>query len=151
MNEVGKERWTLASLKDYLVAIIHANDERYAQRFLDSQTAVQAALSAARTAVDAALSAAKEAVAKAEAASEKRFEGVNEFRGTLADQQRTLMPRSEQESINHSLFDKLAQHEKRFDQMQGERRGGKDVFAYLVAGVGLAVSVVEGIALLSKK
>lgn len=35
------------------------------------------------------------AVIKAETATEKRFEGVNEFRQTLADQAATLMPRSE--------------------------------------------------------
>ena len=42
-----------------------------------------------------ALNNADKAVIKAETATEKRFEGVNEFRQTLADQAATLMPRSE--------------------------------------------------------
>lgn len=42
-----------------------------------------------------ALAAADKAVTKAEIATEKRFEGVNEFRATLADQANRLMPREE--------------------------------------------------------
>ena len=109
---------------------------------MDSQTAVQAALSAARTAVDAALSAAKEAVAKAEAASEKRFEGVNEFRATLSDQQRTLMPRSEQESINKSIMEKLSSHEQRFDRLTGSKSGVRDLMGYIVAIAGLVIAAL---------
>lgn len=41
------------------------------------------------------LAASKEAVTKADAANEKRFDAVNEFRQTLSDQTRTFMLRSE--------------------------------------------------------
>jgi phosphopantetheinyl transferase (holo-ACP synthase) len=123
------DRWTISSLKDYMETLITANDERYSQRFLDSQTAVQAALSAARTAVDAALSAAKEAVAKAEAASDKRFQSVDEFRSTLLDQQRLLMPRAEQEAINQTSREKHTSFEKQFENMRGQRSGIQTLFA----------------------
>lgn len=145
------ERWTISSFKDYIEALIKANDDRYEQRFLDSQTAVQAALSAAGKAVDAALSAAKEAVDKAEVANEKRFEGVNEFRLSLGDQQRTLMPRSEQESVNQAILEKLASHENRLNVMNGQKTGGANAFAYLVAGVGLLISTIEAFALIFHK
>jgi len=46
-------------------------------------------------ALNAALNAQKEAVLKSEAANEKRFEGVNEFRGQLKDQAATFITRSE--------------------------------------------------------
>lgn len=46
-------------------------------------------------AVAAALAAAKEAVVKAEAAAEKRFESVNEFRQQLNDNQARLMTKDE--------------------------------------------------------
>src|SRR5687768_2375402 len=78
-------------------AELAANDRRYEQRFADQQTAVNTALSAAKEAVNAAMLAANAAVTKAETAYDKRFEAVNEFRGTLSDQQRTLMPRAEAE------------------------------------------------------
>lgn len=83
---MADEGWTIDTLRLHLEALIEANDRRYEQRFKDSGTAVGAALSAA-----------KEAVVKAETAAEKRFESVNEFRGTLSDQQRMLMPRTEAE------------------------------------------------------
>jgi vacuolar-type H+-ATPase subunit H len=67
------------------------------QRFTDSDKAVQAALQGADKAVQAALQAAKEAVTKAETAAEKRFDSTNEFRGQLADQANTFMPRAEAE------------------------------------------------------
>jgi hypothetical protein len=58
-----------------------------------------------------AMSAAEKAVTKAEAASEKRFEGVNEFRGALTDYQKNLITRSEVETqikaINDRIEDKI--------------------------------------------
>lgn len=79
-------------------AIAVEADKRYEQRFLAQQEAVQAALAAQEKAVNAALLAADRAVAKAEAASEKRFESVNEFRAQLSDQAANLMPRGEAEA-----------------------------------------------------
>jgi predicted negative regulator of RcsB-dependent stress response len=127
------DRWTVSSLKDYMEALILSNDERYSQRFLDSQTAVQAALSAARTAVDAALSAAKAAVDKAEATSDKRFEAVDEFRIALMEQQRLLMPRMEQEAINKAQNDKHLAYDKQFERLSGQRMGIQNAFAAAMA------------------
>jgi len=50
---------------------------------------------AQQTAMAAALSAAKEAVDKAEKADEKRFDAVNAFRGQLSDQAATFVTRTE--------------------------------------------------------
>jgi hypothetical protein len=46
-------------------------------------------------AINAALAAAKEANLKSEVSTEKRFEGVNEFRGQLKDQAATFITRAE--------------------------------------------------------
>jgi hypothetical protein len=54
-----------------------------------------------------AMIAADKAVSKAETATEKRFEGVNEFRQTLADQAATLLPRGEFQVQHRSLMDKI--------------------------------------------
>lgn len=112
-----------------VIEIIKANDIRYAQVHDAGQRAIDIAFTAQQTGLNAALLAAKEAVAtalaaaekavnaalissaqavqKAELASDKRFESVNEFRGTLSDQQRMLMPRSEVEVLVKSLQDKI--------------------------------------------
>lgn len=136
--------WTYESLLRYLRAEINtvretreADDRRYEQRFIDSQTAVAAALAAARIAVDAALSAAKEAVAKAEAASEKRFEGVNEFRATLSDQQRTLMPRSEAEIRMTAIEKQVEQLISSGIERRGQQSGAQSLWAWIAAAIGV--------------
>ncbi len=71
-------------LKDYLKSIINEKDQKYEQRFKSIIDNIAIAL----TAMD-------KAVSKAEAAAEKRFESVNEFRGALANQQLTFATRIE--------------------------------------------------------
>jgi hypothetical protein len=90
----------------HLKTLVDERDRQYNQRFQDSDRAVQVGLSSQKTAIDAALTAQKtatdaafaaseKAIVKAETSTEKRFEGVNEFRKTLDDAQRVLMPRNE--------------------------------------------------------
>lgn len=61
------------SLKEYFDSLIQEKEKRYEQRFVAQQTAVD----------------------KADAANEKRFESVNEFRNTLKDQQLTFASKIE--------------------------------------------------------
>ncbi len=77
------------------------------QRFTSEHEWMATSLKAQNDAVVLAMEAASKAVIKAEAASEKRFDAVNEFRATLADQQRTLMPRSEAEVRLNSMAEKM--------------------------------------------
>lgn len=71
-------------LRDFFTLWIERLEVFYTRRFEDLDTKTTLALSAA-----------DKAVTKAEVATEKRFEGVNEFRQTLADQAARLMPREE--------------------------------------------------------
>ncbi len=56
-----------------------------------------------------ALASGKEAIVKAEVATEKRFEGVNEFRDTLRDQAATFITRDEVNARMASMTDKIAE------------------------------------------
>ncbi len=83
--------WTLDTLErflsdriDALRDSIGAQDQQNKERF-----------AAAKEQVMLALTSADKAIVKADSATERRFEGVNEFRATLADQAATLLPRSE--------------------------------------------------------
>lgn len=76
--------WTLDSLREHLVAIVESNDRRYEQHFDDLEKATEKALTSA-----------DRAVTKAEASAERRFEGLNEFRAAMGDQQRGFIPRAE--------------------------------------------------------
>jgi hypothetical protein len=133
-------RWTLETLR----VLIESNDLRYAQRFQAQSEALTAAFAAQQNAVSAALLAADRAVAKAETASEKRFDAVNEFRQSLADQSRLQMPRAECEERMRSMkeaIDKLEQ-EVRLDT--GAKRGGRDSWAIIVALIAVAANVILG-------
>jgi hypothetical protein len=88
-------------------------------------------------AVSAALAAAKEAVTKAESASEKRFESINEFRGTLSDQARTLMPRAEAEGQFKVLNEKLDALSARLSARENQSQGLASGWAYVVGIVGI--------------
>lgn len=103
-------------------------DRRYEQRFMAQEQAVSLALARVdkefhehlaqvRAETHAALEAADKAIAKAEAATEKRFEGVNEFRGQLADQARTFIPRAES----------ISRHERTAEQIEALVRADADM------------------------
>lgn len=134
--------WTFASLLEHINAMMEANDRRYEQRFKDSQTAVDAALTAARTAVDAALSAAKEAVAKAEIAVEKRLEAVNEFRGVMDDRQRLTMPRTEAELRFDAMEKKLDLLTNASIERRGQSSGARQSWGALVAGIAVLIALI---------
>jgi hypothetical protein len=121
------------SLRDHLTSLIGEMDKRYT-----------IALDAQREAVQIALTAADRAVVKAEVATEKRFESVNEFRNTLADQARDLMPRVESERMHAATHERIEAIEKSMAEQarlrEGIHAGGKNTWAYIVAGVSLLLS-----------
>jgi hypothetical protein len=135
--------WSTETALDHVLAIVNekdahirtlidGNDKRYEERFLASQKALELGLAGTKTEIGAALVSADRAVQKAEVATEKRFESVNEFRGTLDNQQRTLIPRSEVDVIKMSLEEKIAQLTKTLDEVRrsdaligGAAQGGK--------------------------
>jgi hypothetical protein len=137
--------WTVETLKEYVETLIEANDKRYNQRFDDAKTAVDAALNAAKTAVGAALDAQKEAVAKAEQASEKRFDGVNEFRETLSDQQRTLIPRAEADLRFGNIEKELATLKSGNAERRGKQIGASSLWAAIIAGVSVLVALASAV------
>lgn len=162
---MGETTWTVETLREYLLALIVANDVKYAGRFEESQnavreaflaqqTAMQTALTAQKLAVDTALQAADRAVAKAEAAADKRFDSVNEFRATFADQQRTYMPRGEVELLNKQLAEKNESLEKEIAALReahsnqmGKTEGVTALGATMITIIGIALSSAIGIAL----
>lgn len=142
-----EQRETLITIiedqKELLMKVIEANDVRYDQRFEASKEAITAALSAAKEAITAALSASDRAVLKAESANEKRFEGVNEFRSTLADQQRTLMPRTEAEAIFKNMGEKIDANSKLISETLSNREGRGQGWQYAVGAIGLIATLLS--------
>lgn len=103
-------------------ALINERDRQYAQRFAAQEAATNISLSAA-----------KEAVAKAEDAADRRFASVNEFRQSLDDQSRTLMPRSEAEARFKAIEDKTANNTQVLQSIQASDEGASSTWALVAA------------------
>ena len=82
------------------------------------------------------------AVNKADAATEKRFESVNEFRGTLSDQQRTFLPRAEYEAGIKTTTDDILDLKTRLNKIENLKQGGSTTLAYIVSGVSLLIALI---------
>lgn len=112
------------------------------QRFELEKSANNQRFDAQEKAVAAALAAAKEAVAKAEAAAEKRFEGLNEFRGTLKDQQATLVPRSEFTALLKAIDEKVQSNDARISQVISRAEGANYLWGIVAGVIGLLIGGV---------
>jgi hypothetical protein len=119
-TEDRSSAWTIDTLKAH-----------YDQRFIDQERAVAAALAAA-----------DRAALKAETASEKRFDAVNEFRGQLADQASTFMPRQEAQVSIGSLADKLDLQAARLDKLEGRSSGFGSIGALVAGGVAILGTII---------
>jgi hypothetical protein len=98
-----------------LLSIINANDKNYNQRFENVIDMTKQALNSA-----------EKAVVKAEDATNKRFEGVNEFRETLSDQARNFLTRSE--------------FQAKWENVEKDK---KDNTALVIAILGIIISVMS--------
>ena len=119
---------------DALETLLNEREDRTKERFATMKVAV-----------DAALAAADRAVTKAEIATEKRFEGVNEFRETLRDQASTLMPRTEYEVQYTALVEKVAAIDRRLTSMevsQHNKSTGVVILGYVALGVFAAITAI---------
>lgn len=92
--------------------------------------------------VNTALASADKATSKAETASEKRFDAVNEFRATLADQQRNLMPRGEVEILIKAINEKIDNLNLTTISRQGRDLGQKEGWTQIALIAGVISTVV---------
>lgn len=128
----------LASEFEGFKELMTERDRRYEQRFeaMDEKTSL-------------ALTSSEKAVAKAEIATEKRFDSVNEFRGTLSDQAANLLPRREADAKFSSFEGKLEDMKKEVAGLRESRslgtgtgEGLKAMWGYVLAAILLIVSIV---------
>lgn len=85
----------------------------------------------------------EKAVNKAEAELKIRFEGVNEFRGALEDQQRTFMLRLEQETKDKSQDERIKDNAQAIAKIENMKQGGDIVWVYLISSVSFIAAIVS--------
>jgi|ERR1043166_99221 hypothetical protein len=158
-------KWTLDTLRVYLIALLEekfyslirsqeAMGRALEAKLEEQKESVQIALVAQKEQVSQALASADRAVTKAETASEKRFEAVNEFRNTLADQQRNLMPRQEItvivaamegkiQVIKDALDGKIGIIQQTLLKLEGRRSGISEGWGWAIGIIGLIVAIIS--------
>jgi hypothetical protein len=125
------DEWTVDILHAHILAILDEREKRNDQRFTDMQTALQAALAAS-----------EKAVIKAEVATEKRFEGVNEFRSMVNDLVAGKIDRAEFMLAIASLRERYDDLNDRVTRSEGKGSGKDALWAYIVGAIGVLAAVV---------
>ena len=125
-SKIDKSRgdWSIDALREYFERILKESDRRYEQRFEDQ----------------------KEAIVKAEEATERRFEGVNEFRQTLSDQAATFVSRTEVLQQYRAINDKVDLVTSRMDRLDGRSGGYTATWGYLIGAVVMVGGLITIIA-----
>lgn len=139
-----------------LEAVLTERDHVFQALLHDSEQAIRELTNARFVTYDAmlrgeterralALEATEKAIGKAEAANEKRFESVNEFRGQLADQTRTFMPRIEVQQLLDQLTLRLGELNDRMNRQEGILHGANANKTGLYAALAAATAVIIAI------
>jgi len=123
-----------------------------AERLTDAKLAnISTLIDAHAERVTLALAAADKAVSKAEAATEKRFESVNEFRQTLSDQTRSFVSRVEFDAVRDTNAARIADLASRLDKTEGKAVGFNAGWVYLIGGISVAATVASLVVLLVQR
>lgn len=135
---MNKKRFSI-SLREYVDVRILALREEVNLRFTDQEKAVQAALTST-----------KEAITKSEASNDKRFDSVNEFRSSLSDSARLLMPRIESERMHQATHQNIEDLTKRMIKFEEQGRGSHQNWQTIVAGAGVLIPILSLLYYLTK-
>ena len=137
--------WTFKTLLIHLKQMIEDSEKKTTAVSAERLQAINNAVKSVEEAAKIALAASEKATAKAEAASEKRFEGVNEFRKALSDQSNTFIARTEVDA-KLSAFDKeQAGLVSRMDRIEGRNLGQFDTEKSHRDNTALYVAIIAAI------
>ncbi len=120
MSDGPQPQWTPEIVRAHLMALIEANDRRYADNFESQEKAVKAALAASEKAVEV-----------AQENAEKWRSNANEWRASMTDREGRFATRSEVEALK-----------ERMDRSDGKGHGLNAFWGYLLGAVGLVAAVL---------
>ena len=134
----GSSAATDVSLREYLTALINAVEQRSDQRFESMRVMVETAFSTAQTAID-----------KAEAATDRRLEGMNEFRDSLSDQASRFVTKEQIDLLVGKIEAEIARNRedldalaKRIDIRQGQLEGSKLTIGSLITILTIGIASI---------
>lgn len=132
----------ITALSNVTTANMVAQKEAINSALIAAKEALTAALTASEKALTAALASSEKAITKAEESNEKRFESVNEFRGTLADQQRDLATKPEVNLRFNAIEDKLNTAMTTLSEGKGKSQGANWLWGVIVGAASLVLTIL---------
>jgi hypothetical protein len=129
--------WSIDTLYVHLSRIVEDLDKRQTLDINGKFQLLNTALLAVEKSAAAALASSAMANQKAENAMEKRFEGVNEFRGAMGDQATRFITRAEVEQRMAASDKETAGVVSRLDRIEGRGGGLKDGWGWIAGIIGL--------------
>lgn len=139
------------SLKEYFDKAIDALDKRLSQRMDGYTREFHEHILAVVRENQLALNASDKAINKSEAAAEKRFDNVNEFRQSLSDQTATFISRREFEASNKALNDKVGLVTDRVNTGEGRTSGADKLGAVIMSIAAIIISIISILVIAFKK
>jgi len=139
--------WTLDTLETYLTNKIAGIETRLTDKIDSSSNFTVTNLQQIKERTDMALTAADKAVTKAEIATEKRFDAVNEFRGAMDDQAKTMIPRAEYAISQNAMAERIAMISRDLNTLSSRLTGkseGISMVGAIVLGVAIVITTVIG-------
>jgi hypothetical protein len=134
--------WSIDTLYVHLSRIVEDLDKRQTIDLNGRFNLLSTALLAVEKSAAAALASSKEATLKAENAMERRFEGVNEFRGAMGDQATRFITRAEVDSRMVASDKETAGVISRLDRLESRGLGLKEGWGWLIGVIGVVAAIV---------
>lgn len=125
--------------------------ESMTMRLVNLEQATHASFAALERLMASQLLSSERAILKTELSQEKRFDGVNEFREALSDQQRLLIPRAEAENRLQAMSERIDELQKQNERSQGRAMGSNAMWGYIIAGISVVVLLFNFFGTLSSK
>jgi hypothetical protein len=116
---------------DALGKLVDEREERTKERFVFIEKNINIAMVSADKAIN-----------KSEMAVEKRFDSVNEFRASLADQSALMMPRAEYTVQHQTVVDRVNEVAARVSSLEDKGAGKREA----TTGIGSSITFALGIA-----
>jgi hypothetical protein len=138
--------WSIDTLYVHLSRIVEDLDKRTTIAMTGRFELLNTALMAVEKSAANALAASAAATQKAEAAMEKRFESVNEFRGAMGDQAARFITRAEVDQRMAASDKETAGVVSRLDRIEGRGIGLQAGWGILIAIVTVAALILGAIA-----
>jgi hypothetical protein len=135
--------WDFLTLKEYFDTILDERINAYNKQIEATKEHFNVILNERNEKLNLLFEQMNRAVSKAEAATERRFEAVNEFRAQLADQARAFMPRLEYEASYVNVDQRINNLKEKIDRIESTKQGGNATWTYVFASASLIALIIS--------